>query len=1143
MLLICAVSVLLAQQDRGVITGTVKDATGAVVPGAQVTAVHTATNANYKTNTTTSGDFTLPSLPVGAYRLRVEIQGFKAHVQDNVVLAAGGTARVDVQLELGTTLQTVEVSAKAQLLESETARLQAQVDSKMVDSLPLVVAGNMRSAFDLAVTTPGVETSGSSTRVGGGQAGQFGITLDGVSAGTGSSNATTGGYANDWVQINTPSVDAITEFSVDTGGFKAEYGQASGGLISFVSKSGTNKFNGSAYEFLRNNAMDARSFFAARTQIYKQHDFGATAGGPVWIPKLYNGKDKTFFFFSYEGFRNRVGATATPYSVAPPEFYTGDLHNFVDQNNKMIPIYDPASTKQQNGTWVRDVFPNNQIPQARFDSLSKVMMQYGSAVSPNVAGLVPGTSAYVRNNYISNGAVSLTPFNKTSFKVDQYLKAAHRLAFYFGRTTRNDTAGPNGAPGLPGALSSYQMGFRTSDVYRLSWDYTIGPRLVNRFNAGGNNWREDHWSLSQNQAQSGQGWKNKFCLPNVPDCDTNLSLVSFNGEFTGWGGYAHNGSDNPVVDFNDDMTYVRGKHTFKWGYAYDNTHYDGKGQQDIAGNTTFDRSLTSIPLNTNQATGGGSAFAAFLLGDAYSGMVHTGTLFVARSYRGHAFYFQDDWRANSRLTLNIGLRYEFELPPLDGNKEMTDFDPTLPNPKAGGIPGAIIFGGTGPMTPGWYGALGPRLGFAYRLSDKTVIRGAFARSFGAIRGGPRHAQGGASDLSFVNTSQGLYPAYIYSQGVPAYPLPPNEDPSVANGASAAWFQGKEAARQPETLDSTFSIQRQLKGNMMLEVNYHGVAGSHLPGNPLNYNQVDFSSLPSYLSPFTAAGRSLLNASIGSPAAIAAGISAPYPSFTGSVAQALRPFPQYTSIGAEARGGHSTYHALAVSLQKRYSFGLTFQGSYVLSKALTDTDSTSLEDQFNRTLEKSIASYDQTHSAKVSYVYELPFGQKRKWLNSGLMSRVVGGWRISGTNVYQSGFPMGLGTTISFPVNTANRPYVTTYDGWRGTSTGAFDPNVNSFLQPASFFGTQPTDRVGNMTRYNPKLRNFPSLNENVSLAKSIVLHESLRLDLRGEAFNLFNRVLFGPLSSATVLQNPNFGLWRAQSNSPRQMQLALKLYW
>src|SRR5271157_5348784 len=484
-LCLCALTSLLAQTDRGVITGTVKDASGAVVPGAQVTAIQTSTNTSFRTNTTTSGDFTVPSLPVGNYQLRVVNAGFKTYLGNDIVVAAGATVELNVALEVGTTQQTVEVAANAQMLQTEAARVATEVSNRLVDQLPVFVNGAVRSPFDLSAGAAEVNSTGQ-YRVGGGKGGAYGMTLDG-------STITTAGQLDSngvsWTQINTPSLDALTEFSVVSGGLKAEMGHASGGTMSFVSKSGTNELHGDAYEFLRNQDLDAKGFYGATKPVYKQNDFGVTVGGPVWLPKVYHGKNKTFFFFSYEGFRNRIGATPTPYSIPPPEFYTGDLHNYVDATGKMYQIYDPATTTLVNGSYTRTPFPNNQIPQSRIDPVSKAIIGYVQPIlSPNVPGTVPGTSAYVRNNYISAGS-SISPNNKYSIKGDQVLTSKQRLSFFFGRTREQDLYGPTGAPGLPNPLAG-NPGFNRADVYRLSHDYTLSPTLLNRFYAGGNNWEQ-----------------------------------------------------------------------------------------------------------------------------------------------------------------------------------------------------------------------------------------------------------------------------------------------------------------------------------------------------------------------------------------------------------------------------------------------------------------------------------------------------------------------------------------------------------------------------------------------------------------------------------------------------------------------------
>lgn len=1167
-LLLCVASGLLAQSDRGVVTGTVKDATGAVVPGAQVSAIHRSTNATFKTNSTSSGDFTVASLPVGNYQIRVENAGFKTYVGNDVIVAAGSTVALDVALEVGTAQQTVEVTANAQLVQAETARVATEVSSKLVEELPVVVNGAVRSPFDLSSTTAEVSSTGQ-YRVGGGRGGAYGMTLDG-------STITTSGQLDGngvtWTQINTPSVDALTEFSVTAAGFKAETGRASGGSMSFVTKSGTNDFHGTAYEFLRNQILDARGFFGATKPVYKQNDFGFTAGGPVWFPKIYKGRDKTFFFFSYEGFRNRVGATPTPYSIPPQEFYTGDMSSYVDASGKMYQIYDPATTTYVNGTYTRTPFPNNQIPQARFDPVAVPILNYVKPLlTPNVSGLKAGTSGYVRNNYLSNGT-TIAPNNKWSAKGDQLLTSKQRMSFFFERTRQKDDFGPTGAPGLPKPLGG-NPGYNRSDVYRISHDYTISPTLINRFYAGGNNWEQNHGSystltgtpLSWGLPTQSDGWKAKgICIPNYPDCNAGFPQVNFGGEFTTWGIPLPNGSDNIVVEFHDDMTKVTGPHTFKWGYMFNTTHFNGFGIQNLAGTVNFQPWNTSVPLLTNQATGGGSAFASFLLGQV-SGYSLDTVRYLATTFNNHAMYVQDDWRVSSKLTLNLGLRFEYNAPPRVGEDMASELDMKLPNPAAGGRPGALIFAGFGDgrvgshtLVPGWYGA-SPRIGWAYSINSKTVIRGASTLSFGPISyiGSSSHNLGIVIRKTVTDQSLGLNPLWVLKDGAPAWKQPPDINPSAGNGSNAPFYNGSTAVRPSRDLTYSFNIERQLTGNTVLEVGYLGMLASGIQSALLAYNQIDTAHLPAGINPYTSAGRTLMNSLVGSAAANAAGIVAPWDGFTtlwgtgATVGQALRPFPQYSAIdttnGQGDRLGHSTYHSMQIKLSKRYSSGITIQGSYVLSKMLTDADSgggTPL-DHYNRTLEKSIASYDQTHVVKINYVYELPFGKGRRYLASNkLASAVLGGWRIAGIQSYQSGTPVSLGTTQSIPIfNGGNRATVSTYDNWGGTWSGKFDPAVDTFFQPASWFGTQPTTQLGNATRYNPKLRNFPGYNENVSVAKSITLKEARRLDFRWEAFNLLNRTQFGSLSNGNTLQNANFGLWRTQANSARRMQLSLKLYW
>ncbi|HEY3741345.1 MAG TPA: carboxypeptidase-like regulatory domain-containing protein [Bryobacteraceae bacterium] len=1175
------------QSERGTISGTVTDASGAVIPGAKVQVTATATNTVVTVTTNASGDYTVPSVPVGSVNVRAEKEGFRPAVVTGLVIDASANVRADLTLEVGTSSQAVEVQATAAQLQAEDSKSSTTIVNKLVDGLPLVVGGAVRSPFDLAALTPEAKNTGGDAgfSIGGGQAASYGATLDGVTV------TTSRALQKSWVSSNAPSVEALTEFTVDTNGFKAEYSHAGGGVMTFVTKSGTNQFHGTAYEFLRNNDFDANDWFSNRAgkarQIYKQNDFGFTIGGPVWIPHVYHGQNKTFFFFSYEGFRNRNGATNATATVPTPEMYNGDFSKWVNAAGQQIPIYDPTTqVTNADGTVTRTPFPGNQVPKNLFNSASiqaLSVFQAGGALAPN-NGAVPGTAAYVNNNYLITNGTQVQPVNKWSIKGDHLFNEKHRISGYYGYDRESTVPGPDGPATLPGLYTNYNDLRQYSDVIRFSWDWTFSPTKLNHFYAGGNNWRQNH-----NPPQEYIGdWKSKFCLGNVPDCNQNLVNLFSGGtgdNYTTWGGQANNGSENTVYSFNDDFTWVKGPHTIKFGGAFQVNHYNGFGRQCISGCVGFSYTETGKPAVTDPNQGG-NAFASFLLGYADSGQIDT-VRFIGQQFPYYAGYIQDDWRVNRKLVVNYGLRWDMNLPPTGLNDSWADFSPTTPNPAAGGIPGAVIFAGSGPgrvgsrtLADSWFGGFGPRFGFAYSLNDKTVIRGGYGRSFGALVAvtGSTHNQGFTLTQTFASSNSGLTPTFLLSQGMPAWTAPPFVNPSVANGASVSWWQGKEATRLPEDNNINFSIQRQLTSSMILDVSYNAVLGSHLQAELLDYNQIN----PAYLTAFGTIAQSttVLNSQVGSAAANAAGIVAPYAGFKGTVKQALRPFPQYTYIdtfaGQGDHSGHSTYHAGIISLRKRYGNGFTIQTSYVFSKLLTNADSAwgnnattggnsapVAADQFNRGLEKSIGQFDITHNFKLGFVYDTPFGKNRKYFTSGPAAWILGNWGVNGVLTYASGQPVGITSSYVLPLygstNGRSTPYITSYTGWQPNYNGKFDPTVDNFFVPycntasASCSGPFPYQGVvtsgidtgfGNATRFNPKLRQFPNLNENLSLSRSFPIRgEGRRLEFRAEGFNVFNRTRFG--TGSVNLQDPNFGHLTSSAdllNTPRQLQLALKLY-
>jgi hypothetical protein len=1148
----------LAQTERGAISGVVIDQTKAAVPGVAIKVVNAGTNAAANVVSSDSGTFSAANLPPGTYRIEATLEGFQTSIVEGIILTAGATARVDVTLSVGSRTELVNVAAENTTLQTEDARIATTVSNRLIDELPLVVGGAMRSPFDLISTVAEAKTGGgvgaTQVSLGGGQGGAFGATLDGVSVNTNRQADITE------TAFLTPSLEAITEFAVETNGFKPEFGQAGGGGITFASKSGTNVLKGSTYGFFRHDALDRQGFFEQTKGIYKQSDFGGSLGGPVRIPGMYNGTNRTFFFASYEGFYNQQGSNAAFRSVPTPEMWDGDFSNWVDSQGRRITIYDPATTQPNpNGAgFIRSPFPNNRIPVERFSTVARQYIALArSVLVPNRQGIAPGTFGYVNNNYVSEGRSTIEKTNKFSFKIDHTLTTGHRVAYLFNRTNNGTRPGPNGATGLPQPFNDTQESTFDGDLHRVSWDW-VGSRMVNHLTVGVNTFNKNSFSPNVDL-----NWQDRVCIPNAVDCNQNMGAIQFT-EFSTWGGASYNGTEQPRFTVKDDVTFTRGAHTVKTGFTYDRQQANGFGQQDIGGRARFSFLQTGLPGVTNFANAGGSSFASFLLGYANEGRTET-IRYLQQIYPYYGFYAQDDWRLNKKLVINYGVRYEFTRPPVAGGDQYSDFDPARPNPAVNNHPGALVFAGAGAgqedkrsLIPGYYGAWAPRLSAAYSLNDRTTLRAGVGRSFGRVTviASSSHFAGFIGQYEFLNTDSGVTPTFFLDQGLPAYPLPPQINPSFANNTNVDYWNGKQALL-PATYDTwTMSMQRELVRGMTLEVDYNGAKGSNLQGNLLNLNQVPLPVVNDLIARFGAAGAvALLNSQITSAAAVAAGIRPPYPNFTNpavqtnrSVAQSLRPFPQYATINTTASGGDKTgesmYHAAVLKLTQRLTGGFLFQGSYTFSKLMTNADtfsgSSGSMDTAQPDLEYSIGRFDQPHSIKLSTLYELPFGAGRRWLKEGVLSQIIGGWRVAGIQIYSSGLPIGVTTSAPLPIfNGTNRPNVTGAD-WRAPLAGdEFNPLVDRYLDRAAF--VQPVGQLGNAPRMNGAVRRPWNLTENVSVAKTITISNGLRLDVRAEAFNVFNRVIWG--APDQNFNSTTFGQITSQANSPRQMQVGVKLYW
>ncbi|MGE5489043.1 MAG: carboxypeptidase regulatory-like domain-containing protein [bacterium] len=1164
---VCAAALCLAQINRATLTGIVTDPSEAVVPGVRVVATHVETGVSSSTTTTSAGAYTLPALQIGTYRVEYEGQGFKRSVQNGVVLTAGATVRLDITLELGAVGESVTVSAQAAPLETESTRVATNVTTKLVQDLPMLVDGGIRSIFTLASIAPETKGTGQDFRIGGGQAVGWEMLMDGMPMSSASAL-----YQGDRASLGSVPIDAISEFTVESSGTKAEYGRSMG-AVTFETKSGTNSLHGNAFENLRNNILDANGFFnnaeGRPRPVLKQHDFGATLGGPVYIPKIYDGRNKTFFFGSYQGFRNRAGITNPQFLTIPTAgAWEGNFSTWT-RNGKYVQIYDPASTQPNpsGSGYIRTPFADNQIPLTRFSEVAKRIIAVRPAdFLPNVDPRSRGLLDADVGNYVRYEGSRVNPWNKASARIDHHLNNANRFSFLFLEGHQADDFGPDGPPGLPAPFNGSAVVTRFNRSLRFSWYYTTGT-LVHSFRVSYQ--REKGVGVMMSAADPEGTWNGKFQIPNTPGPDRAFPQLIF-GTYSSWGGAYWGGDAGKNWNFADDITLIRGSHTIKFGAFYARDLWDGYGQHRPNGSFTFSSLATGIPNDTSGATGNG--FASFLLGYVTTAGLETPRL-VRQIYNYYGGFVQDDWKVTRNLTLNLGLRWEYTSPIQGGaftglkswEEEATgkvdgfsNFDPTVPNPAAGGLPGAVIFSGKGPgrtsgsLFDGYPWAFGPRVGLAYRAPGNLVIRAYAGRTFGAVKttGGSTHFEGFILNRNYSSSDNSVldFPTML-DQGLPPWPMPPFIDPTINNDMDVHFWQRSDAGRPSEYWTWNFDIQRELGQSTVLSVGYTGTKGTYLSSSLNRLNQIEYKYLEQY-------GRDLLNSNINSPAARAAGIPIPYPGFNSTVARALSPFPQYQNIytngGQPAsvgeRAGNSTYHAMILKVDKRYSNGMSLLGSYVLSKQFSNAGSAAIAtggplDHYNKRLEKSLADNDQTHVFRIAYTYDLPFGRNKYFDMGRVANAVVGGWTLSGMMNYASGMPQTVTHSYS-PIGTGSRVFITSYEGWRAPTKGEkFDPYVDVWLDaskfnqgiPASVLNTQ----FGNATRNNPKLRSPWVLDESLGLAKNISIQERVGFTIRMEAFNLLNRVRWGnPNNNVT---GANFGQIRSQANTPRRMQLALRV--
>lgn len=1106
-----------AQSDRGTLTGRILDPTAGAIPGARITAVHQATQVKFASQSNEAGVYWLQQLPIGRYEVAVEAAGFRRYLRRDVEVNVAQTVTLNVSLEMGPVEQTIEVTAAASALQTSTSELGTVVSRDRVMDLPLSVSGNMRNPEQFIFLAPGVTGDTSNTQINGSQSRAKEVLLDGV----GATSPESGG-----ILFTYPSVEAIAEFKLVRNNFNAEYGRTGGGFEVFTTKSGGNRLHASVFDYLRNDAFDARGFFARQRAVNRQNEYGFSVGGPVLLPG-YDGRNRSFFHAVFSGFRFRQGALAGLTSIPPVDFRGGDFSRLARR------IYDPATTRPDSaGGFTRDPFPNNRIPQARF-----------SAVSRHMVPLIPApANDGLLNNFLTVGARRFDR-DQINVKADHAFSDRSRLTGFLYVGTQEDI----GAEQLPVPLSGALNDGRRSRWARLSHDWILSAAKLNNFTIGFT--REGQFWAA---LMADQDWPDKVGLKGVNTGKGNaFPYVTFTDGYAGWantnGGKTVGSQVNNVWQLNDSFSWVRGAHNFKFGGEARWMQTNGADFFNAQGRFGFNSLETALPTPAGRTTSG-NGFASFLLGEVDNSLMQVLAVVPGNRYRYLAGYLQDDWKAGRKLTVNYGLRYEIYYPRSERFNNLSSFDPDLPNPAAGNRPGAIAFLGSGPGRNGRtsfadteYGNFGPRLGVAYSLEQNTVVRTGYGIYFapGNATAGLRSSQafgfGFNATPSPTSTDSGVTPAFHWDQGFPQnFPKPPLIDPAVANGQNVNMI-GRDDGRPPYFQNWTFSLQRELSSRLVVEVAYVGTKGTRLGNNLASLNQVDPSRL---------ALGALLSRPVDSAEARAANIPLPYAGFRGSVAQALRPYPQYLTISQRSNpNGNSTYHAFQMQAERRLWHGLTWQCSYTWAKSISDADvqaggGPAGQTFYNRRLEKAISTNDVPHVAALSYLYELPFGRGRRWLRRGLAGRLAGGWTFTGIHQYQAGRPITLSAQNTLPLfNGVLRPNVIS-GAARRNSIPDFDPARDLYINRAAF-AVPPPLSFGTAARAYTDLRAFGLRNESFGLIKRTALAERLLLTFRAEFFNVFNRAVFA--APAANVSNANFGRVSAQSNAPRQGQLALKL--
>jgi hypothetical protein len=1097
----------LPAQTLSSITGTVTDSSGALTPNAKVTITNVATGVAKTATASSAGTYVVTDLIPGTYTVRVELAGFQAVVLSGVGVEVGRASTVDAVLKAGDVSQTMEVSADVIALDTTQPNLNTTIENRVVQELPNEISGGRGRQIDQFVfLAPGVTGGTFSKRINGGVDFENEVVFNGIPM----AQSETQGFQTIW----NPPFEQVNQFNVLRSSFSAQYGLAQG-VVTYQTASGTNQLHGDAFEILRNDFFDARGAYNATTPVDKEHNYGFSLAGPVILPKLYNGKNRTFFFVTFEWYR--LNQSDTSFVSVPTA--AEKAGNF---GTTGLTIYDPTTGLP---------FAGNTIPSARFSPLSQSLLQY--IPDPTL----PGFS----NNLQSLRGVLPQRQNPWGFNIDHSIndkQSIHWSEWRDKQTSYGTETGSRLATSNPLTSNTYNPNLGT--VFILSYSNTLTPHLV--MTAGASWLGELNDQLSQRTTAL-----NFAAAPGAPQVpalhfggplsisDLGSNWIASVNRKLGW-----------VIDNN--YLWIQGKHTFNIGMEVRRTYQDDNECQQCAGNFNFSNNQTADPNNLGNT---GNAFASFLLGTVDSAN-RTGS--TEQRLRNWDFspYIQDDIKLSRKLTVNLGVRWDVMVPFTAIGNNIVYFDSTIPNPGAGGLLGAATkFGNcTGcanlDRASIHWNHISPRFGVSYALNNKTVLQGGFSQNYlngGAYEYGTHKVAVNYGNLllgSFTRNSTGsTAPGFgSWDSNILPYPAPIPFSPTMGIATTINGFNPKDDGRAPYDVVWSLGVQRELPFNMFVTASYAGNRGNFLPSQLNPINQLN----PKFLAQYG----SLLGQQFNSPSAIAAGIVAPYPNFahdfgsSATVLQALVPYPQFANIFDNFDdSGSAFYNAMQIQVEKRYTSGLSFLVSYNLSRMMSNTNSgftsfaaTSLNKD-NQKAEWSVDNNDQTQVLTIAATYELPFGKGRRFMNRGRIANAAfGGWQLSPLLSYASGSPLQVGVPGNPLGIGGNRPNLVSGQplqySYNNVYAGLPVINAAAFSDPGPW-------AIGNEPRYLSGLRSPAGLNENVALAKYFAVGEKVKFKLEIEYFNVLNRVIFG--SPNTSLLDPNFGkVINSQSNTQRQGQ-------